>query len=262
MEEKIDVAKLLLDCPTAAGMELDCTIYEGVTFIRVDIRDYEFYPIKLKTRSGLDLTLTKYGGYALHVDAKCVIFPKGKNTWEGFQRPFKDGDIISNDICICIYNGKESDKHYGFYVGLGHKNYNKHSSRVPNMLCLLDNYFTKENSRFATEEEKQTLFDAIKSNGYVWNPETNTLEKLVKPNKFNINTLKPFDKVLCRKNDNGIWECDIFSHFNDGELFYKFHCVGVNYKYCIPYEGNEKLLGTTNDCDDFYKTWEENKLWY
>lgn len=24
---------------------------------------------------------------------------------------------------------------------------------------------------------------------------------------------------------------------------------------CIPYEHNEHLRGTTNDCDDFYKTW-------
>jgi hypothetical protein len=29
----------------------------------------------------------------------------------------------------------------------------------------------------------------------------------------------------------------------------------AEYKQCIPYEGNEHLLGTTNDCDNFYKTW-------
>ena len=28
-----------------------------------------------------------------------------------------------------------------------------------------------------------------------------------------------------------------------------------NYRRCIPYEGNEYLLGKTDDCDDFYKTW-------
>ena len=26
---------------------------------------------------------------------------------------------------------------------------------------------------------------------------------------------------------------------------------------CIPYEGNEHLLGTSINCDDFYKTWEK-----
>lgn len=259
MKERIDVAKLLLDCPTAAGMELDCTIYEGVTFIRVDIRDYEFYPIKLKTKSGLDLTLTKYGQYARHEDAKCVIFPKGENTWEGFVPPcrkFKEGDIIIKGRYIaivwhikdgliyyhCWYNTKYRDVKLEKDFGIG-------------------NVDDEPVTRLATEEEKQTLFDAIKSNGYVWNPETNTLE-LIKHNKFDINTLKPFDKVLGRTNDNGIWECDIFSYYNADELFNKFHCIGVNYRYCIPYEGNEKLLGTTNDCDDFFKNWEDNKLWY
>ena len=35
--------------------------------------------------------------------------------------------------------------------------------------------------RFATEEEKQKLFQAIKDNRYKWNAETKTLEKLVEP---------------------------------------------------------------------------------
>ena len=36
------------------------------------------------------------------------------------------------------------------------------------------------------------------------------------------------------------------------------HFGGVgrsNSKQCIPYKGNEHLLGTTNDCDEFYKNW-------
>ena len=80
--------------------------------------------------------------------------------------------------------------------------------------------------------------------------------KLV-PNKFDINTIKPFDKVLGRTNDSGIWKCDLFSHYNDDELFIKFRCIGLNYRYCIPYKGNEHLLGTRNECDEYFKTWEE-----
>ena len=41
-------------------------------------------------------------------------------------------------------------------------------------------YGNKTNLRLATEEEKQKLFDAIKTNGYCWNAETKTLEKLPK----------------------------------------------------------------------------------
>ena len=38
----------------------------------------------------------KNGCYTAHKLSKCVIFPKGKTTWEGFVPPckFKDGDVI------------------------------------------------------------------------------------------------------------------------------------------------------------------------
>lgn len=31
---------------------------------------------------------------------------------------------------------------------------------------------------------------------------------------------------------------------------------GIRWKYCIPFEGNEHLLGTTDDCDEYFKNWE------
>jgi hypothetical protein len=43
----------------------------------------------------------------------------------------------------------------------------------------------RREARFATEEEKQQLFNAIKDNGYKWNEETKTLEKLFEP-KFKV----------------------------------------------------------------------------
>ena len=78
--------------------------------------------------------------------------------------------------------------------------------------------------------------------------------KLV-PNKFNINTLKPFDKVLVRDNIEQKWTLDFFS-FMDKDAIYPFICVGHYITQCIPsYKGNEHLLGTTNDCNEYFKTW-------
>ena len=54
---------------------------------------------------------------------------------------------------------------------------------------------------------------------------------------------KPFDKVLVRDSDHSKWECDIFSHFGDKEGI--FVCISDWWRQCIPYEGNEHLLGTT-----------------
>ena len=71
--------------------------------------------------------------------------------------------------------------------------------------------------------------------------------------KFDITTLVPFEsKVLVRDINSGYWIGAFYSHYNSK----KFYTIGGSrYYQCIPYEGNEHLLGTTNDCDDFYKTW-------
>lgn len=105
--------------------------------------------------------------------------PKGKNTWEGFHRPFKDGDIITtiirkNYVFYSIYKNIK-DKEIMTYV-----DYCPNEDRIYNfngVLCFADEIIEQ---RLSTEEEKQKLFDAIKENGYKWNAETKTLEKLPK----------------------------------------------------------------------------------
>lgn len=79
------------------------------------------------------------------------------------------------------------------------------------------------------------------------------------PCKFDITTLKPFkSEVLVRHNKDNKWCASFFSHI-DVDLHsncYKFVTIaGKSYPMMIPYEGNEHLLGTTNNCDEFYKTW-------
>lgn len=70
-------------------------------------------------------------------------------------------------------------------------------------------------------------------------------------NEFNLsaNTLKPFDKVLCRRYKGDKWECDHFSHYSKDTL-QPYCCISGQYRYCIPYEGNEHLLNTTKQSKD------------
>lgn len=57
---------------------------------------------------------------------------------------------------------------------------------------------------------------------------------------------KPFDRVLCRNSDDDVWMANLFSHERCG-LAYPYYVCGSNfYKKCIPYEGNEHLVGTTD----------------
>lgn len=54
--------------------------------------------------------------------------------------------------------------------------------------------------------------------------------------------LKPFDKVLVRDSDNYEWSCDFFCK-EESNIYY---CMTSYWNQCIPYEGNEHLLGTVN----------------
>lgn len=310
MEKKINLVELLKDCPT--GMELDCTMFnEVVKFDGID-KDGSFYPIRVKIKNNTEW-FDKYGCFSSRTYAKCVIFPKGKTTWEGFVPPckFKDGDILyidcadeesDGDLYKFIFILKEIDSlgnHYS-YCHLNMDVFFSHS------YYLTDNDYTP---RLATEEEKEKLFKAIKENGYKWNPGNKTLEKLPKfkdgdriknrdngrsssvvevkddyfiiktldgfghsyltdklplskqdeyelvPNKFDITTLKPFDKVLVRYDNSQRWVISFFSHYNGVEK-HKYYCInGCRYAQCIPYENNEHLLDTEDNCNDFYKTW-------
>ena len=94
--------------------------------------------------------------------------------------------------------------------------------------------------RLATEKEKELILSKLASIGKKWNPDTKQIEDLSKPQQF-----KPFDKVLVKDYENSEWHANIFSHIeNDSE--YQFICIQGAWRYCIPYEGNEHLLGTTD----------------
>ena len=290
MENKINIAELLRDCPK--GMELDCTIFNGkVCFEGIDDSNH-FCPIKISVNLVNIERLDIWGQYSTRDYAQCVIFPKGKTTWEGFVPPciFKDGDILIHGDCTFIYNGFENNMNYGTYVIID--SYGALAINIPTK---------KYGARFATEKEKELLFKAIKDNGYKWNPKTKTLEKLIEPkfkvgdkirykadpifvfnitnitkdkyecgksfvlrfanqdeyelvpNKFDITNLVPFeDKVLVRNDESQRWLPAFWGYkVVDGFITTFGWC-----KYCIPYKDNEKLFKTNNDCDDFYKTWE------
>ena len=381
-----NLIEILKQCPS--GMELNCSMYSNLYFDRIE--ETSIFPIVTYTINNdvKNLILfTETGCYNRHGTAKCVIFPKGKTTWEGFHRPFVEGDIAStgsgmyigivkstkdnNECCtFCSIHGKKdfhigkellfsrlatkeekqimfdiikangyhwnaetktleklpkfkdgdivtslnasiyilTDRHGYFFAPCGliadHKSEN-HRLKVDTISISVDNM------RLASEEEKQKLFDAIKEKGYKWNAKTKTLEKLIEPvfkvgdrirtkkgasvplsnilitevneysyngiigfttnpahinfkyqdkyelmpKKFDISILKPFEsKVLVRDGSTFTWKPAIFGYYkNDKHIKY---CVvgGVYWNQCIPYDYNRHLLGTTDDCDDFYKT--------
>jgi hypothetical protein len=76
-------------------------------------------------------------------------------------------------------------------------------------------------------------------------------------NKFDINSIKPFDKVLVRDDDKSEWYCELYSHYRNNVPYYKYGCVSSAFHQCIPYNDDTKhLIGTKKDCPEYYKTWE------
>ena len=82
------------------------------------------------------------------------------------------------------------------------------------------------------------------------------LQDNYKIDKFDITILKPFDKVLVRDNDESVWFPALYGNIRimGGKTYYM--TVNGHYKQCIPYKGNENLLGETMKCIDYYKTWD------
>lgn len=182
MENRINIAEILKKCPK--GMELDCTMFEDVKFIDIDEADK---PICIKT-GDIYRFLTKFGTWTFDENAKCVIFPKGKTTWEGFVQPveFKDGDIIfTHANCLKVGLGNTwisifQEKRNGgvaTYVDYAEDGSDFYAYEDKGFLCMNEDIMRQ---RLATEEEKEKLFKAIEDKGYRWNPETKTLVKLKK----------------------------------------------------------------------------------
>ena len=82
----------------------------------------------------------------------------------------------------------------------------------------------------------------------------------LKKERFDPQTLNPFDKVLVRF-DCGVWSATLFSHLIDSKFAnkkYDIICCGSVFGYCIPYNYETKhLVGTKDEAPVFYRYWED-----
>ena len=112
--------------------------------------------------------------------------------------------------------------------------------------------FTKEGLHDAEENGECVLFPSKEQRD--WNKFS---APWYKKEKFDPNTLKPFDRVLVRNFKTMKWRCEHFSHF-DGDNYNPCIASCCSYTFCIPYNDETKhLVGTTEDAPDFYKYWED-----
>lgn len=197
MNENLNLVEILKDCPK--GTKLYSTVLGEVEF--EGVTDSVNYPIIVKLKEEqfgerIIETFTSDGRLIATYKGECVLFPsRYQRDWSKFNPKkdwfvspceFKDGDILSyqckgfNNRSIYIYRYHKRFN-TSYYVALSGDD---NEFRIDNTgKWSLNGY--NDTARFATEEEKQKLFQAIKDKGYKWNAETKTLEKLVEP-RFNV----------------------------------------------------------------------------
>lgn len=178
MNKLLNIAEILQDCPK--GTELYSTIC-GKCFLS---KIYPHLGIDVISEDNITYNFLYDGRFTIM--GECTLFPsKDQRNWSKWQRPFMDGDIlVSITDKIFIFSGTKIESFSNISYCTCHIVVDKINKNIVN--CNF-NYFGPYVSlcRYATEEEKQLLFDVIENNGYKWNSETKTLETIIKP-KFKV----------------------------------------------------------------------------
>lgn len=162
-----------------------------------------------------------------------MLFPSEyMRDWEKYQ--WKKGDILYTSDA----------RMYAMFDGWVGKDYTEFNTTY-NYYDAPDEYFgaeevcdTKSFEKINDATAKIVIGRLEKHFNGKYNPETMKIETL-EPE------FKPFDKVLVRGTKIHKWAINLFSHYNEDKHEQLYVCIdGVDYPYCIPYEGNEELLGT------------------
>lgn len=220
----INLVNILKHCPE--GTKLYSPIFGEVTL----------YSVNNKI---IDVIATKYNDETTHIEfsrlgrlilgysnAECVLFPsKDQRDWSKFQIPAKRGDIM-----MFI------DKSAVFIINTKKDNYTDTIAYVSNNTGFKIGEHIVRSYIPASEDMKEKFFTAIDKAGYKWDGET-----LKKKPQF-----KPFDKVLIKDEELDKWRCTFYSHFEPSGIYHHITTSGA-YKMCIPFEGNEHLVGTTKN---------------
>lgn len=176
-------------------------------------------------------------GYIRDIENRC----DGKLNLETLeiekQTKFKDGDIVCiSGIGYLAYgivkNIDNSSRKLEYYV-------------LNDMSTLkFEDWLSFEDKHILpiTETQQIILFDALEKEGKAWDAEKKQIVDIKKEHQF-----KPFEKVLVRDSYNDMWRASFFSHIKEDDG--RYVTTGLTWKFCIPYIGNESLVGTTKDVE-------------
>ena len=217
----------------------DYTTFEGKYSINVSKKRYVSYLYMQKTQNyhieyDKDATQT-------YINTIEEIFggKLNRETLEIEKQPeFKDGDILYAEK-----DESHTDAIFILETVKGKRMYYACLILHPYMECKYScGGIGNKTLRYATEEEKQQLFEALAKKNKGWDAERKAIVDL--KTKW---TPKPFDRVITRVDDNAIWAANIFSHIDQNGEYVTIGCI-AGYPYCLPYnDETAHLLGTTDE---------------
>lgn len=164
-------------------------------------------------------------------ERECLLFPSNEmRDWNKYL--WKKGDVLTDGYRFCIFDHFKNDR-YNLFVC---------KFKTGNIIRNIEITQDTESWVKATNKNKQ-IDDYIKEIEHKYNGKLNleTLEIEKEKHEF-----KPFDRVLIRDNDYDGWNIDLFEYLAKGTT-HPYRCLRSVWKQCIPYEGNEHLLNTSNN---------------
>nr|DAX03782.1 MAG TPA: hypothetical protein [Caudoviricetes sp.] len=188
--------------------------------------------IVLESTNTVDIPLDANGRMLQAQSGECTIFPSSEmRDWNKF---FKHGDVVINQkgemfvfdcwakrnytkMSIIDYFDKPSE--------FGGKEFR------PKHLTVNTKDYQK------AEDEQREFFFELMEQSYTFVVDCGRIT-MVEEKAPHFNT---YDKVLVR-NRKQSWKIDMFSHYEQFGI-YHYRTLGGCYEYCIPFDGNEHLVG-------------------
>lgn len=145
---------------------------------------------------------------------------------EKIEPKFKEGDVLIN---------KNTNKLFLFTGGI------INDDVIQGYLLFANNTFESyglpiSSFKLASSEDRDKVYFTLAKKGYKYDKEQHRLIK----QKF-----KFFDKVLVIDTPSERWSINLFSYYDEEDKDFPYVCLYNRYSKCIPYEGNEHLVGKT-----------------
>lgn len=240
IKKELTLVNILKHCPK--GTKLYSPIYGDCELNEVnDPKDFN-YPIVVNAPRRR-CSFTKEGRFIASGNGECCLFPsKDQRDWSKFRLPCKRGDVMRTDNSVFIVYDVDENLYPKVYCSVSLNTGDLEINENPES----SNPYTTSFYYPADAEVTEYLAEILDKAGYMWNPETLSVERSnieeLADTQDTVHCFKPFDKVLVSR-CNSIWFPAFFWEMCDG---YYRTIDGKIYEHCIPYEGNEALLGTSS----------------